>query len=310
MPKTKFINQKQPFENMPVFMAAAQMSKVCGVSKYKSPVELWQEKTGQVKPAEAGEAAYWGRTLESVVGAEFTKRTGVEVSMPNKLPQSKEYPFMLANLDGICTSNEGYCTCVFEAKTANAFRADEWDDAVPEEYVLQRQHYLAVTGFAGAYIAVLIGGNTFKWDFLERDEDFIAKIIKWESDFWEHVKLDIPPPLDDSKASAEYLKNRFPNSVARSTVKLPDEALELIRLYDEAKGMSEAIYGGGTVNIEMKDRHVYAYSRVKQYRKELSHDGIYAEATLMVQDDEQSIDDNATADFCEVDFTATPAEAA
>lgn len=38
---------------------------ICGLNKYKSPVELWMEKTGQIKPKEAGEAAYWGTILKT-----------------------------------------------------------------------------------------------------------------------------------------------------------------------------------------------------------------------------------------------------
>ena len=69
--------------------------------------------------------------------------------------------------------------------------------------------------------------------------------------------------------------------------------LAAIRLggYPESvKGMSEAIYGGGTVNIDIDGEQISAYSRVKQYRKEFSHDGIYAEATLLIQDNEQQTD--------------------
>lgn len=42
-------------------------------------MELWLDKTGQIPAQEAGEAAYWGTQLESLVRAEFTKRTGIEV---------------------------------------------------------------------------------------------------------------------------------------------------------------------------------------------------------------------------------------
>lgn len=52
---------------------------VCGISRYKSPVELWMEKTGQLPYQEAGEAAYWGTQLEALVREEFSRRTGVEV---------------------------------------------------------------------------------------------------------------------------------------------------------------------------------------------------------------------------------------
>jgi putative phage-type endonuclease len=220
-------------------IGGSDASVVCGVNGYKSPMELFMEKTGQQPPEEAGEAAYWGKVLESVVRAEFTKRTGIQVVEVNKILCSKEYPFMLANLDGVC-KHPTYGSCVFEAKTANAFKASEWEETIPHEYMLQLQHYFAVTGYAGGYIAVLIGGNTFKWSFVERDEELITKLIRWEGDFWEHVKSDIPPPLDGSEASAQYLKKRYPKSLPQSKIKLPHDAIELIRLYDEAckKGVS------------------------------------------------------------------------
>ncbi len=56
---------------------------------------------------------------------------------------------------------------------------------------------------------------------------------------------------------------------------------------ESVKGMTEAIYGDGSVTIDIDGTPVIAYSRVKQNRRELSHDGIYAEATLMIRDDEQ-----------------------
>ena len=214
-------------------IGGSDASVVCGISQYKSPVELFMLKTGQTESEEAGEAAYWGKTLESVVKAEFTKRTGIVVVEVNKILRSKEYPFMLANLDGVCRHPERG-TCVFEAKTASAFKAAEWEDTIPQEYMLQLQHYLSVTGYAGAYIAVLIGGNTFKYSFIERDEELISKLIQWEGDFWEHVVSDIPPPLDGSEASALYLKKRYPHSIALSKVKLPDAAKALIQQYEEA----------------------------------------------------------------------------
>ncbi len=40
---------------------------VCGISRYKSPVELWLDKTNQIPAQEAGEAAYWGTQLGSLV---------------------------------------------------------------------------------------------------------------------------------------------------------------------------------------------------------------------------------------------------
>ena len=214
-------------------IGGSDASVVCGINRYKSPVELWLEKTNQLPYQEAGEAAYWGTQLEALVKAEFTKRTGIEVNPANQLLQSEAHPFMLANLDGTC-QHPNYGTCVFEAKTASAYKAGEWDDAIPDEYILQVQHYLAVTGYKGAYIAVLIGGNTFRWKFIERDEELISMLIQLEGDFWEHVHAMVPPPLDGSDASAKFLSERFPNSVPKSKIALPDTAVELIQQYEAA----------------------------------------------------------------------------
>ena len=214
-------------------IGGSDASVVCGINRYKSPVELWLDKTGQLPPQEAGEAAYWGTQLEPFVRAEFTKRTGIEVCHKSELLQSEEYPFMLANLDGVCEVPD-VGTCIFEAKTASAYKAGEWEDTIPDEYQLQIQHYMAVTGYAGAYIAVLIGGNTFRWKFVERDEELISMLIELEAAFWNHVQDLTPPPLDGSDASTRFLSERFPNSKPKSQITLPDAASALLAQYDDA----------------------------------------------------------------------------
>ena len=214
-------------------IGGSDASVVCGISRYKSPVELWMEKTNQIPMQEAGEAAYWGTLLESVVRDEFTKRTGIEVRQVKQLLQSEEHTFMLANLDGVCVHPD-YGTCIFEAKTASSFKMNEWENAIPDEYQIQIQHYMAVTGYRAAYIAVLIGGNTFRWKLIERDEEMISMLIAFETVFWDHVQNMTPPPMDGSDASAQFLSACFPNSVNNSRIELPAFAEELLSRYDEA----------------------------------------------------------------------------
>ena len=214
-------------------IGGSDASVVCGINRYKSPVELWLDKTGQLPPQEAGEAAYWGTQLEPFVRAEFSKRTGIFVAEVHELLQSEEHPFMLANLDGVCEVPD-VGTCIFEAKTASAYKAGEWEDTIPDEYMLQVQHYMAVTGYAGTYIAVLIGGNTFKWRLVERDEELISMLIELETAFWNHVQDCTPPPLDGSDATAKFLADRFRDSIPKSHITLPDIAADLLAQYDEA----------------------------------------------------------------------------
>ncbi len=211
-------------------IGGSDVSVVCGINKYKSAVELCLEKTGQIPHSEANEAAYWGAQLEPFVKAEFTKRTGIEIREIKQILQSEEYPFMLANLDGVCC-NADHGNCIFEAKTASAYKIGEWENTIPDEYMLQIQHYMAVTGFNGAYIAVLIGGNTFKWKFVEREDELISMIIRLESEFREHVQNRTPPPIDGSDACAKYLAEKY-SECNSSIIELPQNAVDIIRQYN------------------------------------------------------------------------------
>lgn len=213
-------------------IGGSDASVVCGINRYKSPVELWMEKTGRQPHQEAGESAYWGTQLESIVREEFTKRTEIKIDLCKQLLQSEKFPFMQANLDGVC-HDPNYGDCIFEAKTASAFKMSEWENSIPDEYMLQIQHYMAVTGFKAAYIAVLIGGNTFRWQLVERDEELITMLIRLESEFWKCVENDTPPQLDGSDASAKFLADKFVEC-KKAQINLPSEAEKLIEQYSEA----------------------------------------------------------------------------
>lgn len=220
-------------------IGGSDVSVICGINKYKSALELWMEKTGQVEATEAGEAAYWGNLMEPLVRDEFSKRTGLNVKTEKFIFQNPYHPFMFANLDGIVYDPTTKCRYIFEAKTANIFASEDWDMDIPEAYQLQVQHYMAVTGYLGAYIAVLIGGNKFKYYFLERDDDLINLIIKMEHQFWNCVINNKPPKIDGSKASTCLLNKLYPKGESKDICILPNEALEFINRFEEFSEKAE-----------------------------------------------------------------------
>ena len=215
-------------------IGGSDVSVICGINKYKSMFELWVEKTiGSVEDEDEKEVAYWGKTLEPVIRAEFVKRTGLTVSTVPSILQHPDYPFMLANIDGyILTDNGNY---IFEAKTASAYLLDEWDNAdnyVPYGYQLQVQHYMAVTGMQGAYVACLVGGNQFFCHFIERDDELIEMIISLEQKFWEHVESNTAPPIDGSDTAKDYINSLFPASKSTSCITLNDSYIKLVEDFE------------------------------------------------------------------------------
>lgn len=228
-------------------IGGSDVAAICGISKYKSPVQLWMEKTNQIEPEKAGESAYWGTIMEPIIRQEFTIRTNLKVKIVKAILKHPQYDFMLANLDGIAYDPE-HGDCIFEAKTASAFKQVQWEDCIPEEYMLQVQHYMAVTGYKRAYVAALIGGNYFKYKVIQRDEELINMIIRLESNFWKHVKTKTPPSIDGSEASSQLLSKLFPDS-NKMIMELPAEAERLINQYETAKEREKEI-------TEMKDEAV------------------------------------------------------
>ncbi|MBN6186431.1 YqaJ viral recombinase family protein [Aneurinibacillus sp. BA2021] len=214
-------------------LGGSDAAAIAGLSKWKSPVAVYLEKTGQIEPEEAGEAAYFGNKLEALVAEEFTLRTGLKVRRRNAILQHPEHTFMLANIDRELIGQKVGLEC----KTASAYLKDLWEgEEVPMQYLLQCQHYMAVTGYQAWYIAVLVGGNTFIHKRIERDEELIAQLIEIEKNFWEnHVLAGVPPVLDGSEASGELLKKMHPMAEVGTEMELPLEADELLEQLAPAK---------------------------------------------------------------------------
>ena len=216
-------------------IGGSDVSVIAGVNPFRSIFQLWLEKTGQIEPEETeNENTHFGNVLEPVVKREFSKRTGLKVRAKRALLQSEEYPFMLADLDGVIYEN-GKMN-LFEAKTASAYKQEIWEKGIPEEYVLQVQHYMAVTGAEKTYLAALVGGNRFYWKVVRRDEQKIAEIIELEKAFWEENVLAGKEPVPDgSGATTDFLNEKYASSNG-NTILLPEEALGLCRRYEELSG--------------------------------------------------------------------------
>jgi len=193
-------------------IGSSDSAAVVGLSPYKSPLELWMEKTGRKAPDDlsANEAVFWGSTLEPVIAQVYGEKTGAKVRRVHAVLQHYEHPHMLANLDRIVAHpQDGHG--ILEVKTAGHWSEGYWEEGVPEHYQCQVLHQLAVTGKPWADVAVLIGGQEFRTYRIERDEEKINALIELEDRFWQHVQNDTPPEVDGSESSGKALSLLYPS---------------------------------------------------------------------------------------------------
>lgn len=226
-------------------IGGSDAAAILGLSAYKTPYTVWLEKTGRMVPEDISEkeAVYWGNVLEDVVAKEYAKRhPGLTVRRKNALLQSKERPWQLASLDRVVTDESGRHG-VLEIKTAGAFREGDWEEGIPDYYLPQCIHYLAVTGYEFFAVAVLIGGQKYREFLYERDEEDVAFIIEREQAFYDaHIAEDQPPTVTGADADASALFGQHPQG-GGDFVRLLDmdfkDARKLARLNAKIKALTE-----------------------------------------------------------------------
>lgn len=217
-------------------IGGSDASAIAGLNKWKGSLNVYIEKVEPSEESEISEAAEWGIRQEPIVRDKFKdNHPELQVKQSYIMWQSVEYPFMIANVDGLVFHpQKGWG--VLEIKTSHEWRLGEWsEEEIPEDYLIQCQHYLSVLNLNFCYFAVLIGGNKYKEFYVERDDELIASLIELEKDFWmNHVLALNPPEPDGSKGSGEFLDILYPaNGMKKKeeVKELPKEALHLVEEY-------------------------------------------------------------------------------
>ncbi|WP_026866603.1 YqaJ viral recombinase family protein [Jeotgalicoccus marinus] len=206
---------------------------ILGVNKWKSKAQLFLEKTNpELRQDIDNDYIHFGNILEDVVAKEFERRTGKKVRRDNRMLRHPKHDFMLANLDRVVVGEKALLEC----KTTSQYNKELWEgDDVPAQYLCQVQHYLAVTGYEKAYIAVLIGGNNFVWKEIERDDELINIIIEAEYDFWNNnVLANVIPEIDGSGAMTSFINHMY-SDIDDEQVELTEDADTLIRAIESCK---------------------------------------------------------------------------
>jgi putative phage-type endonuclease len=222
-------------------IGGSEAAVACGISPWKTPVQLWQEKRGEIPPPnlDDNELVLWGGLLEDVIAKEWARRHEAVVHRVNSTLFSKEHPFMLAHIDRrVVGKREG-----LEIKNASQWTNEAWgevgSDDVPLYYLTQGVHYMHVLDYDAWNYGVLLGGNQLMSYRVERDSEIERKVIAQEGRFWECVETGRPPPpirVDD-------LVRLYPKTSGRITA--TPEILAAVMRYREIKALIKPLDNDG-----------------------------------------------------------------
>lgn len=219
------------------YLGGSDAAAVVGLNPNVSPFSLWMEKTGKAQPFEGNLATQVGTYLEDFVAHLFMEATDKKVRRENASLVNSDYPFAIANVDRLVVGEDAG----LEIKTCSSLALKKFRNGeYPAKYYVQCVHYLAVTGRAKWYLAVLIGNHDFRVFEIERDEDEIAALMAQEKAFWEdHVLANVPPAPDGEDPTDESIRTLYPESIEGSSVELFGRDKLLERWFDLAAQVKE-----------------------------------------------------------------------
>lgn len=194
------------------FIGGSDASVVLGINPWRTPLQLWQDKTTprveEVSP-EKRKLFARGHRMEPYVCDLLAEETGLVLARRNARYIDAEFPFIAAEIDAEAESGEN-----IEIKTVSPFKAMDWgelgSDAIPVYYTAQAQHGMMVRPAPVCVFGVLIGGDDFRIYRVERDDEIITALRAREVAFWrDHVEANVPP----EPVNAEDVARLFPKDL-------------------------------------------------------------------------------------------------
>lgn len=199
------------------FLGGSDAAAVLGLSAYRTPLELWRQKTGRAEPPRPDPVRERmfarGRKLEPYIRDMVIDKLcalghRVELLASNRRYSDAEHPFLSAEIDFELRLDGEHVNA--DAKSVVGFARRKWGDEdsedVPIEYAAQFMHGLMVTGRRRCLVGALKSFDDVELYWTLRDEATVAAMRGKLVRFWlEHVVPDVPPdPLDYDDVSALY----------------------------------------------------------------------------------------------------------
>lgn len=213
------------------YIGSTDAAGILGVSRWKTPLSVWAEKTGQVVPEDiSGKLPVrLGHKLEQAVAELYMEETGRKLVRVNETIFHKKHSFIAANIDRRVV---GYREIV-EIKNVGAWNKAEWEDGeAPAEYLAQVMHQLAVTGYEKGWLVALIGNSDLKIVPVERNEAALKELISQEVEFWTQYVVPKVMPFKMTRFDKENLDAIFPQAQEGKTVELTDVDAAMIESVD------------------------------------------------------------------------------
>lgn len=178
-------------------LGGSDIPVLLGFSKWKSPLDLYLEKTGEKKEDDltcnqnTKHILDMGKMLEPYVIQSFQEEEGTKVIRQQERIFHPKHTFLWGTIDGMCGD------LVIEVKTTASY-VEGWKNSIPLHVLAQVAYYAYLLNAAGAKIVVMFrdSGEIRTYSY-QRNQTSEEQMIKLAVEFWDGVcKKNPPAPLN------------------------------------------------------------------------------------------------------------------
>lgn len=189
---------------------STDIAALLNLSKYKSALQVYLEKTGQAEPQDVTERMQDGLMVEQPLIERFGRETGLKARPLKEMHQHPKHKFLFTNLDGECYEDVTELG-LLEIKGCSDRVIAEWDEQPPPYYHAQVMHQLLCTGRSFAYLYAWAWGQGTRCYKVLPNDSFFEMIRAAAEKFWkDHVLKKVPPLGDEYFCSSDDLRSLYP----------------------------------------------------------------------------------------------------
>jgi putative phage-type endonuclease len=259
-------------------IGGSDVAAVMGVSKYRTPVDIWRDKISDEINLESNDILDLASYLEEYTAQRYAAVAGHKVRRLTKELIHKDFPFLKSNIDReICLDKRGVGILECKALSNFNFRKVEMY-GLPDDYTAQIQHqFLTGNGVYkwGAFAIInRDNGKLLTFEILP-DLEFHKEIIRICVPFWtECVEKRIQPVADVAEMGKVSIAPAYTGAVVDLTGdtelnELIAQRIENVALVDEAKALlqqTDALIAEKLADyeaVECKGARIYYKSSVR-----------------------------------------------
>lgn len=223
-------------------IGGSDVAAICGLSNWGSAFSLYMTKRGEIDEEDLSEnpTVDFGKRMEPIIPGWFHEETGLHLIGEQTWAEHTDHPHHRCTLDAYVvespTSSVADALGIAEIKVTGD-TPDEWAEEIPNQYAVQGQWQLHVSGHQHLWFPVLhIHRRVLRVYEMPRNDGVIAELVRLVDDFWQRVQDGNPPPVDGHQATTRAIRDAYPQHV-------DDEAeigVDLLERWRIAKGRAES----------------------------------------------------------------------